>query len=392
MRTTPDRSPRTRIAFWIVSLALLGSHIAAFPSRAISAEPWKPAGELARVKFDNACGLILLPVTVDGQAHQFVLDTGCTGTMVDSTLAKNLRQLSKRQVGTAGELLEVSVHAAPRLEIGALYCHRMSEVGAMDLTTLRTALGKDFQGIIGMDLLRSMILHIDYDNGLVVLCDAQSDSKPPGAQTPLILDDSLSPKILVRPRGVDAAVFLIDTGAGKTGSFDKGLMNSLRRVGEGVHTGITRQSLRGDGSVVPDPLERCAEVEFAGHRHANLIFSQGQSNKLGSDFLRRHRVTLDFADGNAYFEPGENFRLRDRSDYDGIVVDDEMVVRAVVPGSVAEKAGLKESDRLAAVGSTKSTGDNWPALSAELTTPRATPLVITVERDGKEQAITIPGG
>jgi hypothetical protein len=392
MRTTPDRSPRTRIAFWIVSLALMGSLLGVFASPGISAEPWKPAGELARVKFDKDFGLILIPVTVDGQAHQFVLDTGCSAVIVDTTLAKDLRQRSKRQAGTSGEDVEISVHAAPQLAIANLSCDWIGEIGAMDLTPFRKVIGKDFQGIIGMQLLCSMILHIDYDNGLVVLCDGQSDSIPPGAPTPLILDDSLSPKILVRPRGVDGAVFLVDTGAGGTGSFDKALTSSLRRAGAITPTGNSNQLLRGDGSVATIALERCAEVEVAGHRHANLIVSEGKSNALGARFLRRHRVTLDFAHEKAYFEPGELFALRDRSDYDGIVIDDEMIVRGVVPDSVAEKAGLKVSDRLAAIGSIKSTGDNWPALSAELTTPRATPLVITVERDGKEQAITIPGG
>jgi membrane-associated protease RseP (regulator of RpoE activity) len=202
----------------------------------------------------------------------------------------------------------------------------------------------------------------------------------------------LQPKILVRPRGVDAAVFRIDTGFTGTGRFDSDLTNLLRRAKGIATTGITDEALLGNGAVERVAFERCLELEVAGHRHADLIISQGKANTLGLGFLRRHRVTLDFVNEKAYFEPGKDFSLRDRRDYDGIVVDHEMVVQGVVPGSVAEKSGLKVSDRLVAVGPKKATVAQWPAIRDLLTTPRATPLVITVVRDGQELAISIPGG
>jgi hypothetical protein len=379
----------TQIIRPMIAQVLLG--LTAFTAHAKAAEPWKPTGELARVKFDKDCGLILLPVTVNGEAHHFLLDTNCTGTLVDRTLTKDLRPLSKRRVDTVGREIQIPTYSAPRLEVGELTCDTVTEVGAIDLKPFRDAVGYDFRGVIGMDALRSTLLHIDFDNALVVLCDAKADHQPPGAPTPLILDDQLSPKILVKPRGVDAAVFQIDTGMNGTGHMNKELTNELRRTGEIALTGITHQSLRGDSSVATVDLQRCLELEVAGHRHANLVFSEGE-NTLGLGFLRRHRVTLDFVRGQAYFEPGSIFPLRDRSDYGGIVVAPDVGIRHVVPGSIGDKAGLRPSDQLMAVGDARVRSTPWPAISKLLTTPRVEALTITVLRDGREVSVEIPGG
>jgi hypothetical protein len=278
------------------------------------------------------------------------------------------------------------------LTIEGLACDWITEVGAIDMAPFRAAAGKDFDGVIGMDMLRSTLLHIDFDNGLVIFCDPKSDQRPPGGQTPLILDESLNPKILVRPRGVDAAVFQIDTGLNGTGSFNKELTNALRLAGDMVPTGITDQTLRGDASFGTITLERCTEVEVAGHLHARLIFSPQARNVLGLGFLRRHRVTLDFGNGQAYFEPGEFHKYRDRSDYDGIVVDKEMVVRHVVRGSVVQRAGLQVGDRLVKIGATEARGESWPTISSILRRPRSSELTLLVDRDGCQVAISIPGG
>ena len=374
-----------------LALVLLGLSVPLFEPPAIAAEPWQPAGEVARVRFDKECALIFLPVAVNGEPHQFLLDTGCTTTLVDSTLAKDLRPLSTRTFQTEGKEIQVPTYSAPRLTVKDFTCE-ITNVGSIDMSPFREAVGKNFQGIVGMDALRSILLHIDFDNGLVIFCDPKSDQQPPGKQTPLLLDDSLNPKILLRPRGVDAAVFQIDTGMNGTGDFSKELTDALRHAGEMAPTGITNQTLRGDASVGTETLERCKEIDVAGHLHTSLIFSQGAKNVLGVGFLRRHRVTLDFVDGQAYFEPAEIHKYRDRSDYDGIVVDKEMVVRHVVPGSVAERAGVQVADRLVEVGATTASLATWPTINNILRTTRSTELTLIVDRDGRQSAISIPGG
>jgi hypothetical protein len=389
--TTSRRRASAPVCRGAIALMLVALSVPVFEPRATSAEPWKPTGELARVEFDKRCALISLPVNVNGEPHQFLLDTGCTRTLIDTKLTKELRPLSTRPFQTEGKAIQVPTYIAPRLTIKDFTCD-ITHVGSIDMGPFREAEGGEFQGILGMDVLRSTLLHIDFDNGLVIFCDPKSVQQPPGKQTPLRLDDSLIPHILLRPRGMDEAAFAIDTGMDGTGYFSKELMDALRHVGGLAPTGITNQSLLADASVVTETLERCKEVDVAGHLHTDLLFSQGETNKLGFAFLRRHRVTLDFGNGRAFFEPGELYTYRDRHDRDGLVVDWEMVVQHVVPGSVADRAGVQVADRLVKVGATTASLATWPIINRILLTPRSSKLTLIIDRDGRQSAISIPGG
>lgn len=81
--------------------------------------------------------------------------------------------------------------------------------------------------------------------------------------------------------------------------------------------------------------------------YKDLIFSEGNSSRLGLSFLSRHMVTFDFPGNKIYLKKGKQFRKTDEANMSGlhiILVSGKVVVYAVDENSPARKAGIKAQD------------------------------------------------
>lgn len=140
--------------------ALLACAICISP-RAAASDPAAPAANIitARIKLDEL-SMIIVPVSINGSGpYDFLLDTGCSNTMIDQKLATQLElpQVGERKIiGILGSSIvpivranSVSVDGAtvPDLRISA--------------TTGRMTVAK-VRGVLGLDFLQNFDLLIDY--------------------------------------------------------------------------------------------------------------------------------------------------------------------------------------------------------------------------------------
>ena len=158
----------------IATLLLL---LLALPTAALASKTTATAFDLL------ADGSIVVPVTIAGTGpYRFVLDTGSSRTVIATALSKRLRLpvVAKTLLVTpAGR----DVAHIVRLQDVAVLGRPTVDVSAAVMPADRYAAGQRVDGLIGQDLLATLIYTIDYDQREVVW--HEPDDTLPGERLPL---------------------------------------------------------------------------------------------------------------------------------------------------------------------------------------------------------------
>ena len=107
---------------------------------------------------------MFIKVSVDNsEPLDFIFDTGSGLTVLDQTIAEEMKLVRKEaKMNETTTSLELIKHN--RIDINGFLMEKNINVYATDLTHLEMSLGRDFDGILGYDLLHHHTVHIDYDN------------------------------------------------------------------------------------------------------------------------------------------------------------------------------------------------------------------------------------
>lgn len=291
--------------------------------------------------------LLLVPVELNGKSFLFALDTGCSSGVYDSSLAPLLgRPISTREVRTSDGLARLPVYPSPDAKLGGLSLRTGSPVMVSDLRRLRDGLGEEVYGCVGMDFLTRHVFRVDPDRGEVVFLRAAGPTR--GDRLPVTIENNV-PFVRVIVSGLaEPEVFMVDTGASAGGG--SGLLRAetydllskrgkMKPVGTTLAASLSGPSVRRRG--------RAAEIELAGHRHPDLIFSAPGRNLLGLNFWSRYVATFDFAGGAIYLKKSGRFDQPDTHDLSGLTfvrVAGRATVVEVEPGSPADRAAVRPQD------------------------------------------------
>ncbi len=218
----------------------------------ICSEAGKTTARLATrqsFKFDpDDCGVIVF-VRIGAKEYPFVLDTGCTGSVFDTSL----RPLLGQSIGAieardaAGKDLSLDLYPAPDACVGSL---PMGDhpVACHDFTAMREAAGRDIRGFLGMDFLENWIITIDFDEGRVDFLPPKSVQQPAwGESVPFDYGDTGMPRIHAMLRKDMQTPFEVDTGCISTGQFDAAILTLLCDL----HVARTFRQGKADGCVRP---------------------------------------------------------------------------------------------------------------------------------------------
>jgi hypothetical protein len=136
-------------------------------------------------------GLIYVPVTVNGTAMAFILDSGAESTVLN---ASRLAGLGLKATGTFAAGAgggDVTVGYVPHVTYtvgGATLNDQI--VSAIPLDALEGPLGRKLDGILGYDFLSRFVVEIDYKHKQLRLVDRASYHHGAGTPVPITLEDS----------------------------------------------------------------------------------------------------------------------------------------------------------------------------------------------------------
>jgi len=224
----------------------------------------------------------------------------------------------------------------------------------MDLSPLSRHMAIQVDGIIGMDVLSRYVARINCDEGVLQLFDPEAIPYDSKSALPLERVATGCPAIDVFVPGLgETARFMIDTGCVGGGSVDQPTIDAFAKRGLAEYTGINIMRATADGSPGVVRQLRCKPMNIGQFHLDSPMFITADENTLGIDWIARFNIVLDFPRSRIALSPSRRYGLPDRSDYSGVIIEENsqghLVVARVVAGSTAARHGVRVGDELDAV-------------------------------------------
>jgi predicted aspartyl protease len=307
---------------------------------------------LAEFKIAKGGDPILLPITFKGKEYLFLLDTGCSHTVFDTSFKHKLGDVKKiERALTAGSRIVAELFDAPEAFLGPLNVKDCDEVACFDLKMVSSVLGRKISGAIGMNFLKKYMVQIDFDKGTLSFLQQVEEQHPDWGIELAMRYDSLGwlyiTGDILNSINVD---FMIDTGANSTGGLDSDVFKQILSEKELKTSEILFATASG---VIQKKEIRIDSLSVGALEYDQLIFGEANWSYLGLLFLSRHIVTFDFPNSRMYLKKSKEFKKIDETDMSGLHLlrmSNQTVVYSVDEGSPAQKAGIKANDVILKVG------------------------------------------
>lgn len=317
---------------------------------------------LTRFSFTQLSGgIVIVRAVLDNYPDtlNFVFDTGSGGISLDSSTVDFLKlstvKTEKTIRGIAG-IKNVDFTMGHTLKLGTLEVEKL-DFHINDYELLTSVYGVRIDGIIGYSFLRRYIVRLDYDNMFIEVYSPGSFKYPRGGymlkpnfstlplQSAVIQDDRLI-----------ASRFIFDTGAGLS------ILLSKDFVDDSVVFRKNRKfyptQAEGLGGKRQMSVSVVKEVKLGPYKFKRVpihIFEDEYNvtsypllgGLIGNDILRRFNVILNYPEQSIHIKPNTHYNESFDYSYTGLgiyLVDGEIRVIDIMPGSPGDKAGFLPGD------------------------------------------------
>ncbi len=327
--------------------------------------------------FKQESNLIIVPIKINGLGpYNFILDTGSESGMIFEkwVIAEN-NWVNARKIpiySKEGDKV-TDLLVANNLEInleGVSGVQQTMLVLDDDVIDIKNVLGTDVHGVLGSELFSRFVVEVDYQNKKLLLHDPATFKKPQKFKSIPIEIEKSKPYIRVdiRQKGhkkVDVKL-LVDTGASSALFLDE--KNNEEII---LPKKRMKRSLgRGLAGVVDGQIGRVKKLKFAGYKFSQVTTSFpddwaiGSENylqndesvirhgTLGADVLVRFHVIFDYMNKQMYVKKNQYFEnpfVFNTAGMNVVAVGqdlNEYLVREVIDGSPAKKAGIEIGDEI----------------------------------------------
>jgi hypothetical protein len=321
-----------------------------------------PANLLARFPFTQLSGgIVIVKAQLDNYPDtlNFVFDTGSGGISLDSLTANYLKLASVKSEktirGIAG-IKTVDFTLDHTLKLPGLQTQHL-DFHINDYELLTSVYGIRIDGIIGYSFLRRYIVRLDYDNLYVEVFSPGSYKYPRGGYL-LKPDFSTLPlqTATVNDERAITSRFIFDTGAGLSFLLSKDFVDDSLVFKKNRKFYPTQAE--GLGGKTQMNISVIKEIKIGPYKFKRVpvhIFEDDYNvtsypllgGLIGNDILRRFNVVLNYPEQSIYLKPNSHFNESFDYSYTGLgiyLLDGEIKVVDVMPGSPGDKAGFLPGD------------------------------------------------
>ena len=372
------------------------------PHSAVKDYSFTQGGSHAMVPFTTYNRHIYLPVRLTGSDEElmFMVDSGASMTVIDSTLAASMGfPLGERMIGAgAGGTADFYMTRIGGFSIEGVNFMEQTVIAYPISGLIGRFADIEVAGILGYDFLSRFVTRIDFEKGIMTLYDPDSAAVAATIDAPLI-HNVFSLECVVD--GLSGGDFLLDTGAAnsllqKSFSEEHGLF-------DGRH--LVEISLMGAGGEETAYLARFDSLEIGGFIIERPVFAlsmnergigafPGISGIIGNDILRRFTVILDYGNQRIGLERNRFFGRPADIDRSGIILErddsNRIVIHKIIPGSPADEAGLLPGDILLSVdGRTIDDLGGMEGIMKSFSVREERSIGVEIEREGENLLVTI---
>lgn len=307
-----------------------------------------PGGSVvAEFELDACSDAIYVPVICRGEEHLFLLDTGASVCVFDTSMRDQLGYpIGRHYAMTHSGEEAVDLYNSPPLTVGGRQLNRDDPVICQDLLSLHVALDRRVTGVLGMSFLEDYALELDPDHSVLRILESPVETMGTGWHTlRLDLEPYGGPKLAVDVGDTADWHVTVDTGCSFFGAMDYTLCERL--LSTGVATPWGSSTAMTPHRAVDSDLVLLESLAFGSLSHVGPVLTRGESSVLGLPFLYSYNVILDFPERAAYLRPRRPDAPPGYDNPIGVAVhygDSNLVVSAVAEGGLAERAGLQKGD------------------------------------------------
>ncbi|MEO1418163.1 MAG: aspartyl protease family protein [Bacteroidota bacterium] len=306
------------------------------------------------IPFEWVKGKILVPVSIEGETYQFILDSGGL-LMISERVASrhSLDTVGTIQVSGINKLSEtLNKVRVPQVSLGALSFYDYEAIIGPFLQQSPTAcLGAD--GMIGRDFLKEMIVQYDLEQYKIIFTDQlQRLSLNPLDATPMKASKGRIPRLTLSSSLGKIKHVAFDSGSNDLFSWKKSDASKLIQKGKIADDNVVQLygifSMGVGGKFPPEQENYRIKMDFVQigrHRIQNFYTDTGKASgaRVGTEIMKYGIVTTDNLNQRFYFSPfpdGDKAESKPSLGFGVRISNEKLIVTYVIKDSHAYQEGI----------------------------------------------------
>ncbi|HET6441368.1 MAG TPA: PDZ domain-containing protein [Phycisphaerae bacterium] len=332
---------------------------------------------------------ITVLVQIDGKEYLFMVDTGCTYTVLDTSLASHLGdRVGSKITGTSTGNVVMDLFSPVDVRLEGLDFRECGPMMKADLSRFREIYGLNIRGLVGMSFLGRYVVQFDFDRARLRLWKSDSARHPEwGNDISLKPLSNGEPTVRVRLGDDYDDFFSVDTGDNSDVRVPGAIFHQIIRKNQLASAKTLFSTLLGESWTLEARLTALSVGDCACN---GLILGQGQYALLGLGWLRRHQAIFDFPACRLYLSVRREFTEPSESDMSGLHLlrmTEGTIAKYIDKPSPAEAAGVRPEDLVITVNGKPAASYSMQALRALLSSGDGKRIAMTIRRDGKDLSV-----
>lgn len=291
------------------------------------------------------------------------------------------------------------------IEVGGFLIEKNINVYSTELDHLEISLGREFDGILGYDLLKHHSIRIDYDNHNFEIYN-HGDHPKKGDPIPFKLVNAIPTikgTVVLNNGEPHEGTFFIMTGAGttldfnspyaikydvihKTGEHYSYFVKSISNIETKHYEGYVKSFTFGNQTLENLPIGiSLAQKGAQAHKSVSGI--------IGNEILSRFNIIIDLPSKIMYLEKNNSYDDPFLINCSGIDIQlspdkQRVLIHQVIENSPAEKAGIKVNEELISING-KTTKEVHIGEIKDLLKQDGSSVVLVLKQDGVEKSVTL---
>ena len=340
----------------------------------------------------------------DSIPARMIFDTGSNNLLIDSTFyASNFgegKNLGRAMLGGAGNGHELTTLDASGWSYSVGEESHTEQMAI--IMNLRKILGDGADGLFGLPFMHGKRVEFNYPGGYMhfLVAEEKIGEDFTAIQCKRLdnIDRIIIPLSVTFSDGYTLdGNFLMDTGMPDELSLNSATANRLKAEGHLANARRMKFEVGGIGGSRTDNYLTTKQITIGGKSINNIRITYSENEKgsladsrydglVGNALFARFDVIIDFVNWVIYLRPNKNFDKPQPNFYSMAFTPngDHWKVNALLEGGNAERAGLRQGDRIEAINGIKASDSDKSALS-----PLPDRLTLSVVRGGETIEIIV---
>ncbi len=364
-------------------------------------------GTSITMTFEKCLDYIIVPFTLQDQEQvNFLIDTGASTSVLDPRVATRL--------GISGPTYIPMTGIGKDIEIGTMGENVHITGSGLNVSNARMAivpifdfdqyLGRPLAGIIGYDILKRFVVHIDYDKHTLTLAlPGKFEEDPQAAPIPMDVKENsafvsatITDDAATRAQGT----FMVDTGAGSFASLTKLFQEANPKLT--IKTATTMSAIGLGGTEMSAFGQATTSIGDFKLEHSIVDLFQDKQGSwaglnggiLGEEIWHRFNLTFDFPGQKLFLKKGGHFDHPFDFHFAGLGLKTTggdyktFVAYQIVADSPAEKLGLQVGDQIVQIDKRPTNAMTMDEVYDSFQKEGA--IEVQYRRDGKDTTLQLP--